>query len=202
MPCRQNSSSGERSRHPSCFFLWKDVPAIFSKKGKKEKTGASESVITEEDVSCRRKREREKRKSERKESSCLSGSRPWEKSEEKRRIYSASLFQAPFFASSKGEKRKGYCSHEFPFFQEKEKEKAKREKAGVSILWSGSSLLQKKGNASRCGIRKKRKGKPSPAHRGRISSCLSFRKKKRRKEKHRPFLAAPPFSYVPSSALF
>ena len=37
---------------------------------------------------------------------------------------------------------------------------------------------------------------------GRISSCLSFRKKKRRKEKHRPFLAAPPFSYVPSSALF
>ena len=34
--------------------------------------------------------------------------------------------------------------------------KERREKAGVSILWSGSSLLQKKGNASKCGIRKRR----------------------------------------------
>lgn len=62
--------------------------------------------------------------------------------------------------------------------------------------------LAKKGNTSRCGIRKKRKRETFSSAQGRISSCLSFRKKKRRKEKHRPFLAAPPFSYVPSSALF
>lgn len=58
--------------------------------------------------------------------------------------------------------------------------KERREKAGVSILWSGSSLLQKKGNASRCGIRKRRKGKPSPAHRG--ESPLAFISEKRKEE--------------------
>ena len=126
------------------FSSGRTFPSFFPKKEKKVKTGASESVITEEGVSCQWKREREKRK-KRKKGILLSAGLP-----------------------SLGKER--------------------REKAGVSVLRNGSSLLQKKGNAS--------------SAQGRISSCLSFRKKKRRKEKHRPFLAAPPFSYVPSSALF
>lgn len=70
--------------------------------------------------------------------------------------------------------------------------RAKR-KGGVSILWSGSSLLQKKGNASRCGIRKRRKGKPSPAHRG--ESPLAFLSEKRKEEKKSTVLSLPPLLF-------
>ena len=87
--------------------------------------------------------------------------------------------------------------------------KERREKAGVSILWSGSSLLQKKGNASRCGIRKRRFLSPlqfgiTPLSekRKRKNIIRTTGRRKRRKEKYRPFLAVPPFSYVLSSALF
>ena len=70
-------------------FFWKDIPAIFSKKGKERKDGASKSVFTEEGVSRQQKREREKRK-KRKKGILLSvgsdsSSRPWRKSKEKRR---------------------------------------------------------------------------------------------------------------------
>ena len=146
-----------REESPSfLLFSGRTFPPFFPKKEKKEKTGASESVITEEGVSCQWKREREKRK-KRKKGILLSAGLP-----------------------SLGKER--------------------REKAGVSILWSGFSLLQKKGNASRCGIRKRRKGKPSPAHRR--ESPLVFLSEKRKEEKRSTVLSLLPSPFFFACSLF
>lgn len=86
-------------------------------------------------------------------------------------------------------------------------EKAKR-KGGTPFF--GTVLPScKKGNASRCGIRKRRFLSPlqfgiTPLSekRKRKNIIRTTGRRKRRKEKYRPFLAVPPFSYVLSSALF
>lgn len=136
-----------REESPSfLLFFWKDVPAIFPKKGKERKDGS----IGIRHHGGRRFLSAEERKKKRKKGILLSAG-----------------------LSSLGKER--------------------REKAGVSILWSGSSLLQKKGNASRCGIRKRRKGKPSPAHRG--ESPLAFLSEKRKEEKKSTVLSLPPLLF-------
>lgn len=77
------------------FFSGRAFPPFFPKKEKKEKTGASESVITEEGVSCRRKREREKRK-KRKKGILLSAGLP---SLGKERREKADIFRISFSGS-------------------------------------------------------------------------------------------------------
>ena len=148
MPCCRNPSSEERSRHPSFSFLWKDVPAIFPKKGKERKDGG----IGIRHHGWKRFLSAEERKRKKK----------------KAKERNPPVCRAPVLG--KRAKRKGGT----PFF--------------------GTVLPScKKGNASRCGIRKRRKGKPSPAHRG--ESPLAFLSEKRKEEKRSTVLSLPPLLF-------
>lgn len=167
---------------PSEFFVRREEPPSFllfplerrsrhfSKKRKERKDGSIE-IRHHGWRRFQSAEERKKEKSERKESSCLPGSRPWEKSEEKRR-------ESPFFGAV------------LPFCRKRETPpdaESGREEKG--------NLLQRIGENPLWPFFPKKKKKTSfePRAEGR---------RKRRKEKHCPFLAAFPFSYAPSSAFF
>lgn len=87
------SESVVRREEPPSFLLFplERRSRHFSKKGKERKDGSIE-IRHHGWRRFQSAEERKKEKSERKESSCLPGSRPWEKSEEKRR-------ESPFFGA-------------------------------------------------------------------------------------------------------
>lgn len=135
------SESFVRREEPPSFFLFplEGRSRHFSQKGKRKKRREHRNPSSRRKAFPVGGREKEKKeKSERKESSCLPGSRPWEKSEEKRR-------GSPFFGAvlpfcrkrgtppdaESGRKEKGsllrYIGEYLllPFFPKKEKKKRK-----------------------------------------------------------------------------
>lgn len=109
------------------------------------------------------------------------------------------FFRLLFSLPQKERKGKATVLMNFPSFKKKKKQKEKRRES--PFFGAVLPFCRKRGTPPDAESGREEKGNLLQRT-GENLLLPFFPKKKRRKEKHRPFLAAPPFSYVPSSALF